>query len=223
MTKRRGSWSVWGIVAGFFLLAVVVVWLLRTEEPQRVTTQSTDTPATQFERPRLVGRYKGQVQWTFRAEMMESRGDEVIMHGLSDGVIYRDNQPYLNVTAATGIWHQKTNDLSLSGEVVAWYKDQMEFRTERLFWEAEREILTAPDPVYLTGRDGSLQAQQLEAAVKEERVTLSGGVQVAWQNAHWKTDKVVYHVDQERIELIGDLEAVIPVGAEVVPKAEGAG
>ena len=186
-----------------------MAWLLASEEPAPAPAAQPPPPA-EFTATHLVGRYRGEKQWSFRTDRMVARGDVVELKGLHDGVIYREGKPYLTVEAPEGIWYQNTNDLDLLGGVRVTYRDEMEFVTERLRWQAAAQRLVVPGPVTFRNRDGRMQAGRLEAAVQQQTVTLAGGVRVEWTNGLvWTMEQMTYYVDRQWADVMGDVQVQI--------------
>jgi LPS export ABC transporter protein LptC len=70
---------------------------------------------------------------------------------------------------------KEVTSVTLTGSVVVWLND-MEMQTDAATYERERDLITAPGPVTITGRDLDVHARGMEVDVTPQRIRLLDAV-----------------------------------------------
>ena len=168
------------------LMVTVAVLALRYVSDAPGAGGGEEGPATtRFTAPRFVGYHQGVRQWELEADEIEERHDEkggrlVHLTRVRHGILYRDGEESMRFEADRGVWHEKSSDLTLEGNVVFTNQDGMRFTTEVVYWNADTEALSSPTPVRITYKDQEFVADQLDADVKADVYRFIGNVR--WTN-----------------------------------------
>lgn len=152
---------------------------------------------------RLVGRHEGKRQWEIASARVFDDGDYVDMNDISEVIIFHDAEPYFYVDADEGRWHRPTNDLELKGEIIATGPDDFYLETTVLIWKASDELLWAPEPVVLHYQGAVVHADTMYAYPNQERVKLSGSVQIVEDGLVWQMPELLYELDTEIMHVYG--------------------
>lgn len=163
---------------------------------------------------RLVGRREGKRQWEIASATVRDDGENVDLANISQVIIFQDDEPYFTVHAQRGRWHRPTNDLELVGDIYAVAPDDFSLTTTRLLWEAETEILRAPEPLVVHYRDAVVSADSMLAQTSIEQVTLTGNVQVVQGELTWLMDELVYELDKDLMHIYGSFTLLVEKGSD---------
>lgn len=157
--------------------------------------------STQFSAARIVGRWKGERQWSLMARSLRDEGDVLLMEGIEQGSIYQGEKELFTFEASKATWQRRRdekecNDLLLTGGVTIYQDGQPVLKTKQLQWEAASAQLTAPDPVEFTYQSNSLTAGKMMYDANLETITLQTDVQVLLNDGSlMKVDgKIVYNM-----------------------------
>ena len=190
MRMSRKNWLIALLIITLTSAAgYTVYWLLHSDPQRNVTTP--DDLSTQFTTARVVGRFKGERQWSIEAQAMQDYGDHMLMTNITNGIIYNENKEALNFKAGQATW-QKTrdgrecNDLSLRGGVQIFRGGQMVLETAALDWNALQSQLSAPEKVSFKYEGSSAEAGQFVYNAATETVTLTNDV-----NLHLEDGSIV--------------------------------
>lgn len=158
----------------------------------------------------VVGTRDGVRQWRLEAASMRDQGEQVLLTGIAQGMLYRDGEGYLEFTADEGIWDQRTEDLHLSGDVRIYQEGEQILATENLQWQSAGELLLAPGPVDVWHDGTSIQAQKMRGEMADGRLIFEDGVQVETRGGLRMslTSRLEYDLDE------GDLLGLGPLRLE---------
>ena len=158
---------------------------------------------TRFTSPHFVGYHEGVRQWSLRAETIEE-GDGAdgtfVLHGISEGVLYRDGSPHLRFRADRGTWRREGGDLRLEGNVRFYEGETEVLSSEVIEWYADEERLVSPVRVRALYDGQRVEADALDARIKDETALLTGnvvwvtpeGIEVRAERAEYAQDRLVF-------------------------------
>lgn len=157
------------------------IWKFLAKKPSEKVQQPDFS--TQFSAARVVGRWKGERQWSLAARSLRDEGDLLVMEGIEQGVIYQGEKELFTFQASQATWQkrkdgQECNDLLLAGGVTVFQDDQPVLQTAQLQWQAAPAQLTAPDPVEFTYQGNSITAGKMIYDADQQTITLQTDVQV---------------------------------------------
>lgn len=193
------------VIAVFIVVAALLAIRFATQGPDPAGEE--EGPATtRFTAPRFVGYHQGARQWVLEADEIEERQGEKgerIVHlvRVHRGILYRDGEEAMRFEADRGEWRERSNDLTLEGNVVFTNQDGMRFTTDIVHWNAKTEELSSPTRVSITYKEQSFVADTLHADVKADRYRFMGNVE--WTNdagAFIRAQTAVYSDEKGTLE-----------------------
>lgn len=216
MTTGRRRW-----VMAIVLAAVVGVgWFLwpraRPATPEPAIVPEEEVAGAEFRQARIVGRRRGERQWVVDAQRLREETDErVRVEQIDSGTLYRNQEPYLEVTAAEAVADQDTNNLVLSGGVTLVRTDGTVLQTERLEWFADDERLVAPGSVVVEREGERVRADRMEIRWDEDILSFYDHVRLDRDDGHWlRADRVDYDMETEDVTVRGPFRAAVPPRGE---------
>lgn len=216
MTTKRRRWMTVIVLAA----VVAVGWLVwpraRPEPPEPLAPSGGEPAGAEFRQARIVGRRRGERQWVVDAQRLREETDErVRVERIDSGTLYRNQEPYLDVTAAEAVADQQTNNLVLRGGVRLVRTDGTVLETETLEWYAEEERLVAPGSVVVHREGERLRADRMEIRWEEDVLSFYDRVYMERDDGHWlRSDRVDYDMEMEDVTVRGPFRAAIPPRGE---------
>lgn len=213
---RQASRFRWffGRLIGLGALVFGIWWII-----EWANTDAPDAPVTSGSAPTIriqnlrsfVVRKDGEKLWQLAAREILVAPDKSYTdaRNVSRGVLFRDDQPFLHLSAQkVRLWNQ-SNDLEASGSVqvsgpqkfsfqtqsARWNNAQkrivcpqpvraslrdLDFQTARLAYDWEKGDLTCPQSVQISGDGVFLKAPNAKASTKTRVVTLGGGAELVF-------------------------------------------
>lgn len=206
MNQRIRKFSV--ILLCLVLAGAGTLWWLREIRKKDIAAQGE--AVAQLEQgvyiagSRLVGLHQGKRQWEIASARVFDDGDYVDMDEISEVIIFHDGEPYFYVNADEGRWHRPSNDLELRGDLTATGPDDFYLETSILIWKASEELLWAPEPLVLHYQGAVVHADTMHAYPNEERVTLTGSVQIVEDGMVWQMQELLYELDTGIMHVYGN-------------------
>lgn len=165
-------------------------------------------PGVRTEDVRLVGRYRGQVEWELRAARIElsEQGRHATFQEVTDGVFYREGAEFLRFRGEGGRWDEGSGRLVLEGRYVLEHPNGAVLESRDLVWESGRRVLRTEQPSVVRYGSAVLTAPRMEVDVAAGTVRLSGGVAAEDPaSAQWKVraDGAEYVPATGEIRLLG--------------------
>ena len=117
----------------------------------------------------------GKTQWHLEAESASLMGQKKLVLKTPAVVFYREDGRKVYLTAETGVLNKKTNNITMSGSVVA-RADGYRFEAESAVYDHNRRFLNSKTPVKITGRRGELEADSMTYDLETSRATFNGNV-----------------------------------------------
>lgn len=154
--KRRAAMS-GAVLVG----ALVVAWGFRDDALSPIAPEPV--PPLIAEKTRQIVRKNGQRLWQFDAEKIELSpdGSQTYAHGVSNGILFRDDKPFLHLSAPQVHLENASNNLDASGGVQASGDNRFAIASRLVSWNYEQKKLFCPSPVKAQLRDFSFDAPHL--------------------------------------------------------------
>ena len=203
-----------GRMMGLGTLVFGVWWIIEwaNTDPPDAPITSGDAPTIRMENLRsFVARKNGKKLWQLAAREILVAPDKSYTdaRGVSRGVFFRDDHPFLHLSAQkVRLWNQ-TNDLEATGTVsvtgpqkfffrtqsARWNNAQkrivcpkpvraslrgLDFQTPTLFYNWDAGDFYCPKPAQVSGEGLSLKAGTVKASTKTRIVTLGGGAELVF-------------------------------------------
>lgn len=210
MSRRRLAMGLGAAVA--VAAAVWLFWPCSAPAPAQQPAPAPVPQGAEFTEARIVGRRQGERQWVVHTwRLREEEGDQVRAERIESGTLYRDEKPFIDLQAAEAVANQRTNDLTVRGDVIAVHAEGAVLRTETLQWLAAEERLVAPGHVVVE-RDGErVEAGRMEVLWPEETVRLYGDVTMGRDDGYWLlAQRVDFPLDGDVMWVYGPFRAAIP-------------
>jgi len=135
-----------------------------------------------IEKGTVVGMKAGEKEWEIEADKISLAEDRkrTIFEKIKKAVIFKDNEPYLNIKLNKCIADMGSKSMELVGEVVIETKEGDILKGDRFFWDSEEETLASLEPVELTVKENNITADWLVSDVELNKLELQGNVKVTF-------------------------------------------
>ena len=117
----------------------------------------------------------GKTQWHLAAESASLTGKIELVLKAPKVVFYRENGHKIYLTADTGILNKKTNNITMSGNVVA-RTDGYRFEADSAVYDHNRRFLNSKTPVKIFSKQGELMADTMAYDLGTNQATFNGNV-----------------------------------------------
>ena len=136
-----------------------------------------------IEKGTVVGMKAGEKEWEIEADKISLAEDRkrTIFEKIKKAVIFKDNEPYLNIQLDKCIADMGSKSMELVGEVVIETKEGDILKGNRFFWNSEEETLASQEPVELTVKENNITAEWLTSDVELNKLELQGNVKVTFK------------------------------------------
>lgn len=136
-----------------------------------------------IERGTVVGMKAGKKEWEIEADKISLAEDrkKTIFEKIKRAVIFKDNEPYLNIRLNKCIADMGSKSMELVGEVVIETKEGDILKGERFYWDSEEETLASLEPVELIVKENNITADWLVSDVELNKLELQGNVKVTFK------------------------------------------
>jgi len=131
----------------------------------------------------VVGMKAGEKEWEIEADKISLAKDRkrTIFEEIKKAVIFKDNEPYLNIRLNKCIADMGSKSMELVGDVVIETKEGDILKGERFYWDSEEETLASLEPVELTVKENNITADRLVSDVELSKLELQGNVKVTFK------------------------------------------
>jgi len=128
----------------------------------------------------VVGVKAGEKEWEIEAEKISLAKDrkKTIFEKIKKAVIFKDNEPYLNIQLNKCIADMGNKNMELVGDVVIETKEGDILKGDRFYWDSEEETLTSLEPVELRVKKNNITADWLLSDIELNKLELQGNVKV---------------------------------------------
>ena len=136
-----------------------------------------------IEKGTVVGMKAGKKEWEIEADKISLAEDrkKTIFEKIKKAVIFKDNEPYLNIQLNKCIADMGSKSMELVGEVVIETKEGDILKGERFYWDSEEETLASLEPVELIVKENNIIADWLVSDVELNKLELQGNVKVTFK------------------------------------------
>ncbi|GAG72113.1 unnamed protein product [marine sediment metagenome] len=136
-----------------------------------------------IEKGTVVGVKAGEKEWEIEADKISLAEDRkrTIFEKIKKAVIFKDNEPYLNIQLNKCIADMGSKSMELVGDVVIETKEGDILKGDRFFWDSEEETLASLEPVELIVKENNITADWLISDVELNKLELQGNVKVTFK------------------------------------------
>ena len=135
-----------------------------------------------IEKGTVVGMKAGEKEWEIEADKISLAEDRkrTIFEEIKKAVIFKDNEPYLNIQLNRCIADMGSKSMELEGEVVIETKEGDILKGDKFYWDSEEETLASLEPVELAVKENNITADWLISDVELNKLELQGNVKVTF-------------------------------------------
>ena len=130
----------------------------------------------------VVGMKEGKKEWEIEADKISLAEDrkKTIFEKIKKVVIFKDNEPNLNIQLNRCIADMGSKSMELVGEVVIETKGGDILKGDRFFWDSKEETLTSLEPVEIMVEENKITADELYTDSELNNLELTGNVKVTF-------------------------------------------
>jgi len=130
----------------------------------------------------VVGMKEGRKEWEIEADRISLAEDRkrTIFEQIKKMVIFKDNEPNLNIQLNQCIADMGSKSMELVGDVVIETKEGDILKGDRFYWDSEEETLASLEPVELIVKENNITADWLISDVELNKLELQGNVKVTF-------------------------------------------
>lgn len=152
------------------------------EEFEEEDIEINEAPV-KIEKGIVVGMKDGEREWEIEADKISLAKDrkKTIFENIKKAVIFKDNEPHLNIWLNECIADMGSKSMELVGEVVIETKEGDILKGDRFYWDSEEETLTSLEPVELIVKENNITADWLTSDVELNKLELQGNVKVTFK------------------------------------------
>ncbi|HZK40429.1 MAG TPA: LPS export ABC transporter periplasmic protein LptC [Atribacterota bacterium] len=192
MLKQRYLWFILIVI-----LAVALSFYFIYNKEKRVDEGKTEEEIEEFEEDEIeineapvkiekgtvVGMKAGEKEWEIEADKISLAEDRkrTIFEKIKKAIIFKDNEPYLNIQLNKCIADMGSKSMELVGEVVIETKEGDILKGDRFYWDSEEETLASLEPVELMVKENNITADWLVSDVELNKLELQGNVKVTFK------------------------------------------
>lgn len=192
MLKQRYLWIIIIIILAIALSFYFIYnkgkdgGLVQTEEEieefEEEDIEINEAPV-KIEKGTVVGIKAGEKEWEIEADIISLAEDRkrTIFEKIKKAVIFKDNEPYLNIQLNKCIADMGSKSMELIGDVVIETKEGDILKGDRFFWDSEEETLVSLEPVELIVKENNITADWLISDVELNKIELQGNVKVTFK------------------------------------------
>ncbi len=158
--RRKWLRRLWGLGI-VMVIALIATWGFRDDAISPVAPKP-ESPLV-AEKTRQVVRKDGKRLWQFDASKIELSpdGSQTFAHNVSNGILFRDDKPFIFLSAPLVHLENNSNNLEGSGGVSASTGERFAVSSQKVRWNTEQKRLTWPTPVRAQLRDFTFDAPYL--------------------------------------------------------------
>ncbi len=136
-----------------------------------------------IEKGTVVGMKAGEREWEIEADKISLAEDRkrTIFEKIKKAVIFKDNEPYLNIQLNKCIADMGSKSMELVGDVVIETREGDILKGDRFYWDSEEETLASLEPVELIVKENNITADWLISDIELNKLELQGNVKVTFK------------------------------------------
>ena len=152
------------------------------EEFEEEDIEVNEAPV-KIEKGTVVGMKAGEKEWEIEADKISLAEDRkrTIFEKIKKAVIFKDNEPYLNIQLNKCIADMGSKSMELVGDVIIETEEGDILKGERFYWDSQEETLASLEPVELTVKENNITADWLISDVELNKLELQGNVKVTFK------------------------------------------
>ena len=152
------------------------------EEMEEEDIEIKEAPV-KIEKGTVVGVKAGKKEWEIEADKISLAEDrkKTIFEKIKKAVIFKDDEPYLNIQLNKCIADMGNKSMELVGDVVIETKEGDILKGDRFFWDSEEETLASLEPVELIVKENNITADWLISDIELNKLELQGNVKVTFK------------------------------------------
>ena len=152
------------------------------EEFEEEDIEVNEAPV-KIEKGTVIGIKGGEKEWEIEADEIFLAEDRkrTIFEKIKKAVIFKDNEPYLNIQLNKCIADMGSKSMELVGDVVIETKEGDILKGDRFFWDSEEETLASLEPVELIVKENNITADWLISDIELNKLELQGNVKVTFK------------------------------------------
>ena len=135
-----------------------------------------------IEKGTVVGMKAGKKEWEIEADKISLAEDrkKTIFEKIKKAIIFKDNEPFLNIQLSKCIADMGSKSMELVGDVIIETEEGDILKGERFYWDSEEETLASLEPVELIVKENNITADWLVSDVELNKLELQGNVKVTF-------------------------------------------
>ncbi len=180
-------------------------------------TEEYRQPGFHFRDIRLVGRNRGKREWELEVATVKAPrdGKQVDFYFVRRGVVYREGEPYLFLTADGGVYYPEQNNFLMRGNIVVSRQNGDLLRAQELQWNPLTRQVTSTRPVEAKVEGIWFRANRLAVDVQTESLIAAGEVALVKENGERLTgDTLIYSFRDAAWQIQGAAELSIRIGGD---------
>jgi len=152
------------------------------EEIEEEDIEVKEAPV-KIEKGTVVGVKAGEKEWEIEADKISLAEDRkrTIFEKIKKAVIFKDNEPYMNIQLNKCIADMGSKSMELVGDVVIETKEGDILKGDRFYWDSEEETLASLEPVELIVKENNITADWLVSDKELNKLELQGNVKVTFK------------------------------------------
>lgn len=189
MLKRRYLWFILTLIVA---LSLSLYFIYKEKEKGAVQTEEIEEAEeyvevkeapVQIEKGIVTGIKDGQKEWEIEADKISLAEDrkKTIFEKIKKAVIFKDNEPYLNIKLNKSIADMGSKSMELMGDVIIETEEGDILKGERFYWDSEEETLASLEPVELIVKGNTITADWLISDIELSKLELQGNVKVTFK------------------------------------------
>jgi lipopolysaccharide export system protein LptC len=131
--------------------------------------------------------------------------------GLKRGVYFRDDKPYLTVTAGQLHYNPATQNIVVRDCIAVNGTDGFSLKTTQLRWDKQLRRIVCPDAAWIQVNDLAIQTPKVFFYPDEKKLVCPDGVTVIGKNAQLRGDRLAANLDTAQVDIEGNVQGVFRI------------
>ena len=174
------KWKLIGIAGGLIFIGLIYWTIISVPEPPPPVTPEDRPLIMTYDGNTLSEEKDGKKIWELTADKISVNIEtqDMFLDNIR-AVFYAKDGRGVKVVAKEGKYDNKTQDVSLSGDVKATTSDGAELTSKELLWLAEKELLSALGDVRATKDDMEATGDRMDSFDGFNRIRIEGKAHLA--------------------------------------------
>ena len=157
------------------VVGIFVTYRKSFDNPEKLSSMLPENTQVSMHSFEHTATRDGKTQWHLEAESASLMGKQKLVLKTPAVVFYRKNGRRIYLTAENGVLNKKTNNITMSGSVVA-RADGYRFEADSAVYDHNRRFLNSKTPVKIISNRGELMADTMTYDLGTNRATFDGNV-----------------------------------------------